>query len=59
MFYVLKGLFNISDKFLVLLDILFEWREEFKRGVFFIVVIESKLVILIKKIVKVSKESCW
>ena len=32
LFFVPIGLFNISDKLLVSLDILLEWREEFKRG---------------------------
>ncbi|XP_068748643.1 uncharacterized protein [Montipora capricornis] len=46
------GLFNISDKLLVSLDILLEWREEFKRGVPPTVAVESKLATLIKKTVK-------
>lgn len=45
----LEGLFNISDKLLVSLDILLEWREEFKRGVAPTVFVESKLAALLKK----------
>ena len=40
------GLFNISDKLLVSLEILLEMREFFKRGVPLTVVIESKLAVL-------------
>ena len=47
------GLFNISDKVLVSLDILLEWREEFKRGVPPTTAVESKLATLSKKSSKV------
>ncbi|KAJ7385984.1 high mobility group [Desmophyllum pertusum] len=43
------GLFNISDKLLVSLDILLELREYFKRGVPLTVAIESKLSVLVLK----------
>lgn len=43
------GLFNISDKLLVSLDILLELRESFKRGVPLTVAIESKLAVLLLK----------
>lgn len=58
LFFVPIGLFNISDKLLVSLDILLEWREEFKRGVpppLPTVAVESKLATLIKKTAKVCK----
>ena len=55
LFFVPIGLFNISDKLLVSLDILLEWREEFKRGVPPTVAVESKLATLIKKTAKVCK----
>jgi len=41
----------------VSLDILLEWREEFKRGVPPTVAVESKLATLIKKTAKVCKEN--
>lgn len=46
LFTVFLGLFNISDKLLVSLDILMELREFFKHGVPLTVAIESKLAVL-------------
>ena len=57
MFYVPTGLFNISDKVLVSLDIFLEWRFDFKRGVLPTVAVESKLATLMKKTDKVCKGS--
>jgi len=50
------GLFNISDKLLVSLDILMELREFFKHGVPLTVAIESKLAILSLKAKQVSAQ---
>ena len=55
--YQFTLIFNISDKLLVSLDILLEWREEFKHGVPPTVAVESKVATLIKKTVKVCKEN--
>lgn len=46
MFTVFLGLFNISDKLFVSLDILMELGEFFKRGVPLTVAIEGKLAVL-------------
>ena len=48
-FLIFQGLFNISDKLLLSLDILVELRESFKRGVPLTVAIESKLAVLLLK----------
>ena len=46
---VTSGLLNISDKVLVSLDILSEWREHFKRGSPISNVIDSKVSFLASK----------
>ncbi|KAJ7339476.1 high mobility group [Desmophyllum pertusum] len=43
-----QGLFNISDKLLVALELLVQWRELFKRGVPLTVVVESSLAVWVK-----------
>ena len=47
------GLFNVSDKLFVSLEILLDLREEFKRGVPPTVAMESKLAIILRKASKV------
>jgi len=56
LFTVFLGLFNISNKLLVSLDILMELREFFKHGVPLIVAIESKLAVLSLKARQVSAQ---
>ena len=44
------GLFNISDKVLVSLEILLEWRQLFRRGVAISSAIKSKLEAMVKRV---------
>ena len=43
-----SALFNISDKVMLSIDILLEWREHFRRGVPVTVMIEAKIASIIK-----------
>ena len=53
--FIFQGLFNISDKVLVSLDILLEFREFFKKGHPIGNVIRAKLLTLAAKCKKVYK----
>ena len=55
-FTIFPGLFNISDKLLVSIDILLELREYFRYGVPLTVAIESKLAVLSLKAKQVSRQ---
>ena len=44
------GMFNISDKILVSLEIMIEWRHLFRRGVPISTAIESKLAAMTEKV---------
>lgn len=44
------GLFNISDKVLVSLEILLEWRQLFRRGVPISIAIKSKLEAMVERV---------
>lgn len=50
----MAGLFNISDKVLVSLDIMLEWRQLFKRGVPISIAIQSKLDAMVERIEQVK-----
>ena len=58
---VTAGLLNVSDKVLVSLDILSEWREHFKRGSPISNVIDSKVSFLASKsqVRSVGSLSCF
>ncbi|XP_028399877.1 HMG domain-containing protein 3-like isoform X2 [Dendronephthya gigantea] len=49
------GLFNISDKVLVALEILLEFRELFKRGVPISVAMKSKLALMVQKVEAITE----